>query len=346
MFGARHAWRATAGLLAQLAFVAAARASDAPSTVVVYSSSSDPRLTRALVLIRGELSALGLDLQVHTADTAEAAPSAPEMTSERLSLDVRDGALVVRVFAAGTQAPLVESIDLDGPEVTAEVIAVRAVEALRAAHLLPPADQRAAAPKPPAEQPMAERHPSEAPPVEHPPAAPMTRPVPTVQLSLGPTFVQNAQGLPQFSARAALLVGPRWGFVALGAEGSLSRLQFERQAGSAQLSRRTLFLQLGARVRFRQGWEVNARGGLHYLHYVANGTAEPGYEARELEHGTGGASLSVGGAYYFIRAFGVYLDFSGLVAFDAARIRLADESVVTLDRPSFTLGTGVMLGAF
>src|SRR6478735_4530136 len=105
MFGARHGWCATAGLLAQLAFVAAARASDVPTiTVFVSSSTSDARLTRALVLIRGELSALGLDVQVRAADAADAPASAAETTSERLSLDIKDGALVVRVFTAGAQA--------------------------------------------------------------------------------------------------------------------------------------------------------------------------------------------------------------------------------------------------
>jgi len=78
----------------------------------------------------------------------------------------------------------------------------------------------------------------------------------------------------------------------------------------------------------------------------AGGVAQPGYLEQDLEHGTGAVSVSFGGAYYFARAFGVYLDVSGLAAFDAARVRLADENVVTLDRPSLALGTGVVLGAF
>ena len=348
MFGARHGWCATAGLLAQLAFASAGRAFDAPNTVVVSTTTSDARLTRALVLIRGELSALGLDVQVRAADAADTAATPADVSNERLSLDIKDGTLVVRVFEAGAQAPLVESVDLDGPQVTAEVIAVRAVEALRAARLLPPppAERTSAAPKPPAERPPVEHPALEHPPAEHPPTAASARRVPTVQLWLGPTFVQHLQGVPQVSAHAALLVGPSWGFVALGAESSLAGLQFERKVGSAQVSRRTLFFQLGARFRVHPAWEVSARGGLSYLHYAASGVAEPGYQARELEHGTGGASLSLGGAYYFARAIGVYLDLSCLFAFDAARVRLGDESVVTLDRPSLALGTGVMLGAF
>jgi hypothetical protein len=91
---------------------------------------------------------------------------------------------------------------------------------------------------------------------------------------------------------------------------------------------------------------VNARIGVSYLHYAARGVAKPGYLAQELEHSTGGVSLSLGGAYYFVRAAGVYVDIGGLVAFDAARVRLADESVVTLDQPSFNLGFGLLLGVF
>lgn len=346
MFGARRCWCATASLLAQVAFAVPALGSDAPNTVIVSSNISDARLTRALVLIRGELSALGLDVQVRIVDVPTAAFPGPETNSERLSLDVKEGVIVVRVFAAGAPTPLVESVDLDGPEVTSEVIAVRSVEALRAARLLPAQTQGVAAPKPPAEHPPAEHPPAEPPSAEHPPRTPSVRPVPTLQLSLGPTFIQNAQGLPQLSAHAALLLGPSWGFVALGAEGSLTGLDFERHAGSAQISRRTLFLQLGARVRLHPSWEVSARGGVNYLRYGASGVAQPGYQAQDLEHGTAALSLSLGGAYYFFRAFGVYLDVGGLVAFDAARIQLADESVVTLDRPSLTLGFGVILGAF
>ncbi|MEI9938041.1 MAG: hypothetical protein WDO69_12550 [Pseudomonadota bacterium] len=341
MFGARHCCCATAGLLAQLAFTAPGYGSDFSSTVIVSSNTSDARLTRALILIRGELSALGLDVQVRVIDAPDAPPAVSETSSERVNLEVKEGAIVVRVFAAGASAPLLESVDLDGPEVTAEVIAVRTVEALRAARLLPSPDQRIPAPKPPAPPPPEER-----PPAARPAAPTFERPIPTVQLALGATFVQNSRGLPQPGVRAAVQVGPRWGFVALGAESSLSDLSFERTVGSAQVSRRTLFLQLGARVRLHRAWEVSARSGVSYIHYGASGVAQPGYLDQDLEHDTGAASLSVGGAYYFVRGFGVYLDFSGLLAFDAARIRLGDEDVVTLDRPSFALGAGVLLGAF
>lgn len=341
MFGVRHCWCASASLLAFLAFAAPGRASDTPTTVVVASNVSDARMTRALVLVRGELSALGLDVQVVRADAMDA----PETTSDRLFLDVKEGVIVVRVFAIGAQAPLVESVEPDGPEVTAEVIAVRAVEALRAAQLLPPPPPRVAPPKPPTEQPPKEPPLMERPPAEQRPTSQPKATPPTLQLALGPAFVQNLQGPPQLTGHAALLVGPSFGFAALGYEGSLAGLDFERAAGSAQISRRTLFLQLGARVRLSPAWEVNARAGLNYLHYAASGAARPGYLAQDLAHDTGGVSISIGGAYYFVHAVGVYLDAGGLVAFDAARVQLADESVVTLDQPSFVVGFGLLLGA-
>jgi hypothetical protein len=346
MFGARHYWCATASLLAQLAFAATGHGSDLPTMVIVSSSTSDARLARALVLIRGELSALGLDVQIRSTDAADGAPSAPEPTGERLSLDVKEGVVVVRVFAAGAQAPLVESVDLDGPEVTAEVIAVRAVEALRAARLLPSQTPRAAATKAPAEQPPAQPPPADPSPVEHAKPPPSVRPIPLLQLALGPTFLQNSQGLPQLNAQAALRVGPSWGFAALAAESSLAGADFTRQAGAAQISRRALSLQLGARVRLNRAWELNARSGVSYVHYTASGVAQPGYLEQDLAHDTGAASLSLGCAYYFARAFGVYLDFSALAAFDAARVRVGNEHAVTLDRPSFALGLGALLGAF
>jgi len=345
MFGARHYWCATASLLTQLAFAAPGRGSDLPTTVLVSSNLSDARLTRALILIRGELSALGLEVQVRAADAADA-PSAADTTSERLSLEVKEGTIIVRAFAAGAQAPLVESVELDGPDVSAEVIAVRAVEALRAARLLPTQDPRTGAPKPSVTQPPATQPRAEQPPPEHTSPRSALASTPPLQLALGPTFIQNLQGVPQLSAQAALWVGPSWGFVALGAETSLWPLAFQRDAGSAEISRRTLFLHLGARVRLRGNWEMAAGAGLSYLHYRTSGMAQPGYQAQDLDHGSGGVRCSVRGAHYFSRAFGVYLDLGGLVAFDAARVQLGNESVVTLDRPSFTLGIGVLLGAF
>jgi hypothetical protein len=238
----------------------------------------------------------------------------------------------------------VESVDLDGPEVSAEVIAVRAVEALRAAQLLPPTKPPPPTPKTP--PPDAASRPVEHAPPAHGSAAPTVRVVPLLEFALGPVFVQHPQGLPQLDAHASLAVGPRWGFVALGAEGSLTALDFERSPGSVQISRRILFLQLGARVQLHRAWELNARVGVDYLHYRASGAAQTGYSAQALQHDTGGISLSVGGAYYFARAVGAYLDVATLAAFDAARVRLANETVVTLDQPSVSVGFGLRLAVF
>lgn len=347
MLGVRRFGCVSAGLLTHLAVAAPALAVGQSNTVVVTSNTVDERLTRALVLIRGELSAVGLELQVRG---AEEAVTSSEVTRDRLSIELRNSSIAVRVFAAGSETPLVESVAPDGPEVSAEVIAVRAVEALRAARLLPAASERE--PKPaPVEAPRAvDARPAVTPTFESRPVEPshaMRRALdfPLLQLALGPTFVQQMHGPPQTSARVSLSVGKSHGFVALGGEGSLSGLDFERNSGAAQISRRALFLQLGARVRVHRAWELNARGGIHYLHYGASGSAQPGYTSQDLEHGTGGASFSIGGAYYFARSLGVYLDLASLIAFDAARVRIANESLVTLDQPSFALGFGLLLGA-
>ncbi len=341
MFGARHYWCATASLLVQLLFAATGSGSDSPSTVIVSSNTSDARLTRALVLIRGELAALGLDVQVRGADEGDGPPLQSEVTSERLSLDVKDGVLVVRVFARDADAPLVERIDLDGADVTAEVIAVRAVEVLRAARLLPSQPPRVAAPTATVAAPPAAR-----PRPALPLASARGRDLPALQLSLGPTLVQNPQGVPLLNAQAAVLLGPHWGFLAVGAESS--------PRGWSSSARRAprRFLVAGysynSALAFfcNRAWELSARGGASYLHYKASGVAHPGYLERDLEHGTGAISLSVGGAYYFMRAFACTSMSRVWQRSDAARVRLGEESVVTLDRPSLALGVGLLLGAW
>jgi len=346
MSGARRCWCAIASLLAQVAFAAPGFGSDSPPSVIVTSNTSDARMTRALVLIRGELSALGLDVLLRGPDEADRAAATAATSSERVNLDVKEGAIVVRVFAAGARTPVLESVELDGPEVTAEVVAVRAVEALRAARLLPSPAERAAVPEPPATLPPEKALPLEPRPTESAAVHANELPAPILEFALGAAFVQHAQGLPQPAARAALAAGPRWGFVAIGAESSLAGLNFDRSAGSAKISRRALFLQLGGRIRLHRAWQLNARVGIDYLHYAATGSAKPGYLDQELEHDSGGVSLSLGGAYYFTRTVAAYLDVGGLAAFDAPRVRLADESVVTLDQPSLGIGLGLLLGAF
>lgn len=306
--------------------------------VIVSADAPDARLARALVLIRGELSAL--DVQVRIADASDASDAAlptPATANERLSLDVKEGVVVVRVYAPGALTPMIESVELDGPDVNAEVIAVRAVEVLRAARLLPAQAPRATLGKP----------------IEAPKPAPAPSPLPlqdpstpALQLAIGPSLTQSTQGSPQLDGQLGVLIGPRWGFVAVGAGTSLFSSEFERAAGHAQIARRALFLQLGARLRVQRAWELNARGGVSYLHYSANGSAQPGYLDRELAHRTAAVSLSVGGVYYFVRSFGVYLDLGALIALDAARVRVDNQSVATLDRPSISLGAGALLGAF
>ena len=332
MFGVRYRWSAVGGLLAPLAFTFVGNASESQNVVIVSADASDDRLARALVLIRGELSAL--DVQVRVAEPT-AAPSSTE--SERLTLDVKDGLVVLRAFAPGAPTPLVESVEPDGPEVNAEVIAVRAVEVLRAARLLP-----AEAPKITAAQPNAVPKPN----APHAPAAPRELAAPAVQLALGPSLVQNSRGLPQLGGHASVRIGLNWCFIAAEGETSLSSMHLERAAGTAQVTRQALFLQVGGRLRLRGVWEVSARSGLGYLHYTTSGAARPGYLDRDLQHRSTAVSVAFGGAYYFVRAFGVYLDLSGVAALDAARIRVNGENAVTLDRPSVSVGAGAVLSAF
>jgi len=332
MFGVRYRWSAVGGLLAPLAFTFVGNASESQNVVIVSADASDDRLARALVLIRGELSAL--DVQVRVAEPT-AAPSSTE--SERLSLDLKDGLVVLRAFAPGAPTPLVESVEPDGPEVNAEVIAVRAVEVLRAARLLP-----AEAKKVTAAQPNAVRRPN----ASHALAAPRERGAPAIQLALGPSLVQNSRGMPQIDGHAAVRIGPNWGFVAADGETSLSKMQLVHATGTAQITRQALFLQLGARLRLRDVWEVTVRSGFGYLHYTASGVARQGYLDRDLQHRSTAVSVALGGTYYVDRAFGVYLDLSAVAALDAARIRLNGENVVTLDRPSVSVGAGAVLSAF
>lgn len=326
--------------------------------MVISALAPDARLSRVLRLIRGELAGLGLDAELREEATPASVVAAPAGAYGALVIEARESAISVRAFAPGEAKPVAESIDLDAAGVDAEVVAVRAVETLRAA-LLPFAQAHRAELSPAARgfarvaEPVAKRPPTVTVAETKPPATPSVAApggarwaaTPWVELAIGPNLSLSSSSSPLFDAEGVLLIGPPWGFVALGAESSLFRTELAGTGGHAEITRRTLSGQVGARLRRRE-WELGTRLGVSYLSYTVHGVAEPGYLAQDLRHQAAAGSLTLSVAYYFVPSLGVYLSLSGLCSFDAARVRVAERDVGTLDQPSLALGTGAVLGLF
>ena len=353
----RVAWRTLACALCLLALLGRARAETEARVVVISTVAPDARLARVLRLIRGELAGLGLDAELREEAAPASVLAAPPGAYGALVIEASEGAVSVRAFAPGETKPVVESIDLDSAGVDAEVVAVRAVETLRAA-LLPFAQAHRAELSPAARgfarvpEPEVARAPAVAtakPAVTPRAAAPRGErngATPWVELAIGPNLLLNTSARPMFDAQAVVLIGPSWGFVALGAESSLFRAELAGTGGHAEITRRTLSGEVGARLRLRRQWELEARLGASYVNYAVHGVAEPGYLAQDLRHQTAAGSLTLSGAYYFVPSLGVYVSVSGLCSFDAARVRVAERDVGTLDQPSFALGAGARFARF
>jgi hypothetical protein len=340
-------------LLAQFAETEA-QASDPPRVLVVAPTPRSSVVERALPLIRGELAGEGLSAEIRDDDPQKT--PVPQAAYGLLSLETNGSTTVIRAFAPGDPKPIVANIDADDAGVDAEVLAVRAVETLRAAVLqfaqahqeglpdavrgfaqLPKATATPAAPKPPP------------PPRPRPPAQPRparSRTASTVQAFLGPELAAQPRLTPSVGAEGGLIVGPRWGFIGAAFESTLYRSRVSSSVGHADILRRALSLELGARFRVAQAWELSTRVGVGYADYAVKGKGTPGYVGVALDHRALVTSLALNGAYYFGRALGVYLSFAGAVALDAPVVQLAAKEQSTLDRPSLTVSSGALLTLF
>jgi len=332
-------------VLAALAFVAPARA-QAPRVVVTAPSDASALLKESLVRAQGELSAVGLgpDVELSAPGVAPAPAGLREGVYGRLELEQRGSVVWIHAWAPGASESLDARVSLSGPDVTSEVIAVRAVETLRAAMLQVAEAERGAVPAavrgftrftaPPAPPP------ARPPPPEPPPRSP------PLAFWAGPALSLHPGVSPDLGAQLGILVGPGSAFAAAAFETTLGDLHLRAEHGSADVRRQAVWLQLGVRLRPSAAWEVATRAGAGYAAFGISGDGEPGYHGSDSTHGSLGLMLAVSGVYWATRSFGLYGSVGGRLSTDAPTIRIAKKQVVTLDRPSFVLSLGACVGVF
>jgi hypothetical protein len=341
---------ALAGLLA-LGWPAGARADPAAGARVVVGApdGASALLKEALVRAQGELAAVRLsaDLEIITDESsgAERAKLLPRGVYGLLALEQRDSVIVIHAWAPRAARPIDARVDSSAPGITAEVVAVRAVETLRAAMLQ--FAQNARGDVPPAVRGFTRFRPE---PARAPVApAPPTKPAPgapPLAFWAGPAVSLHAGTSPDLGAQVGVLVGPRFGFAAAAFETTLSDLRLDAEHGSVDVRRQAVWAQLGARFRPGKAWEVATRAGVGYAAFAIEGQGETGYSGRSAKHGSLAFMLGVSGAYWATRSFGLYASVGGRLATDAPTIRVADNPVITLDRPSFVLSLGTSVGVF
>ena len=331
-------------LCAALTCAVPARA-EPPRVVVTAPADASALLKESLVRAQGELSAVGLAAAVEAGERGSSRGLRPGVYG-LLELEQRGSVLWIHAWAPGAREPLDARVNLDAPGITSEVIAVRAVETLRAAMLQFAEAERGAVPEevrgftrftpPPAPPPAAKR----APP---PPAAPRS---PPLAFWAGPAVSLHPGTSPDLGAQLGILVGPSRAFAAAAFESTLGDLHLASDHGSADVRRQAVWLQLGVRFRPSSSVEVATRAGAGYAAFNISGQGEPGYHGAQTTHGSLGLMLGVSGVYWATRSFGLYGSVGGRLATDAPRILIAEKQVITLDRPAFVLSLGASVGVF
>jgi hypothetical protein len=327
-----------------VALASPARA-QAPRVVVTAPTDASALLRESLVRAQGELSAVGLGASVELVPNTRRAvrPNARirQGVYGLLELEQSGTWLTISAWAPGASVPVDARVNLARSGVTAEVIAVRAVETLRAAMLQFAEAERGAVPD--AVRGFTRFTEPRAEPAREPEAPRLS---PPLAFWGGPAVSLHAGASPDLGAQLGILVGPGRAFAAAAFESTLGDLHLEGAHGSADVRRQVVWLQLGARFRPAGAWEVATRAGAGYAVFSITGDGEPGYHATSTTHGSLALMLGVSSVYWATRAFGLYASVGGRLATDAPTILIAEKQVITLDRPSFVISLGASVGVF
>lgn len=320
-----------------------------PRVVVAMPEGAPPLLREAVVRAQGELSAVGLGAEVEPLTANERATRRASHWEGDvygvLELEQRGRWLWIFAWAPRARQSIDERVDLTAPGVTAEVIAVRAVETLRAAMLEFARRERGGVPD--AVKGFTRFTPDRAPAG---PATPTTGAGPPRSPPLafwaGPAVSLHAGTSPDLGMQLGALVGRGPAFVGAAFETTLFDLALAASHGRADVRRQAVWAQLGARFRPSSRWEVATRGGGGYAAFAIEGEGEAGYRGQSAKHGSAALMLAVSSTYWATRAFGLYGSVGGRLALSAPTIVIAKKAVITLDRPSFVVSLGVNVGVF
>ncbi|KYF67146.1 hypothetical protein [Sorangium cellulosum] len=347
--------QALAGALTLVLCAASPAASGEPARVVlVRPGAADPSISEALIRIRGELVADGFDVELLDAQSA----SAPRPTMDDAGQQAGSAALIGLFLAPDGQAAelwvvdprtnktLVRRIDTRGEarEHIVEVLAVRAVELLRASLLeLLMSSRRAAAPAaapPPGK--MSPQEPSRAERSLDPPRRSMWG------VELGGGLLASPGGIgPALLLVARLRVAPPGPSGRLEARLSLAGLgtapRVAGPQGSATVQQRLGLVELAAlpwpELRLRPRFSV----GLGALHVAVDGEASWPYRGTHDARWAFAADAGAGVEFGIVRRLDVVVEAHALVAHPYPVIRFVETEAASGARPAL-LGTLSLVG--
>lgn len=354
---------ATRWVSAQQGEVEAQREDAAPRVRLQRPSRADELIDEAVIRVLGELTAVGLDVELvqRSAEAPRTLPPLPEGTFGLIAFRRSAAEMVVDIWSPEGGAPYSFRVDVRQPSVSAEVVAVRAVEALRAKWLeygeLYGADlpgpvlefARAMEPAAPKVEPQPSKEPSTSAERRRTPDS-SRHSVPewpfdwSLQLHGGASWRLD-EGSGSAGAGGSLLFGRGAWFGGLLVSGGLQAAEVVDVAGSATV-RDVRYLGIGrTEVSLSQAWRGFVQAGFGVTRYSidASVSGDALLEARDSVETRFCAQLGAGGNWWLGEHAGVYIaaELRGLVS--PFRLRMDDRAVETLGAPSAALGLGLSL---
>jgi hypothetical protein len=327
-------------------------ASAVPARVLVFRPEPpSPVLEEAIVRVRGELGAVGLLVEVRPIEEAPRSDSSVtgQGTYGVLVLEHAGDYVRVRAYSPDSAIPVEQQVDSNDPHVDAEVIAVRAVETLRAVMLEYARRARekdedipdpvtgftriGATPKKPA------------PPAPKPAAPRPSELRPWFGMRAGPELALDTTRLsPNAGVSAAVRIIPdTYYFFELGGSMNLLAAGLSRAAGDVEVDRSLLDLRVGGLLRLSPVFDVFASAGGGVGSYGVVGRPGEGFVGRRARHLSALVSGSFGCELFPTRRFGAYASLLGTFALDAPRVRVDGRSVATAKAPELAASLGVAL---
>lgn len=328
-------------VLAVWAWTANVAARERVQVILWRPSIADSFVDEVVVRTLGELNALGFRSQT----TTEAPEPWPPSNTHTAVLRLRraQDEIVVDAWCPDCTLPLSQTMPAFAANSTAEVVAVRAVDVLRAAMLEFSERTRTEPPTewalpPPATTSTNTRNPETQEP------SPLNPAPWKLEVSLGANWLREL-GRPGSELALASGVGMQWETFGVGLRVNLPAASqaIEAAPGSVEPQRWRALGYLQALVQLGDDWWAGLQVGAGATWYRLSPTPVVGFAARQQNHTSPVLASHVGLRHWFLPNVGAHLTVGVAVATDAPIIVMAEREVTRLDAPTLETGAGLLL---
>jgi hypothetical protein len=322
--------------------------------VLVHPEKTTPLIEEALIRTRAELLAVGLEVSVSKVHGVEAGGESDEYGVLELTLVGR--AIRIQALSPDRAHEYTQLVDPSLPSVDAEVVAIRAVEALRAMMASYAREVRASDRELPGPvKDFARLTPSPEPPPTKPPVPPAPRVAQEPQdrspttfdavLFAGPvvTLPSTRMGVAWAARVGALLRLSRFE-AGVSLETTLTESVVRADAGRAAVGRDLVAAHVALHDELSPGLEWSLRTGAGFARYTITGMPAPGFVGSETQHPTSLLQLTLVLESWLTDSLGWYVDGQTSVVGDAPKPMIGGKSVAIVGQPGFSASAGIVFG--